>query len=215
MPHNLFDDQQAASRYEDWYTGPGLYADRCEKALLGKLLADFPACTSLLDIGCGTGHFTRWFATHGLAVTGLDLSWPMLDEAVARNGQTYVLGDAFKLPFRTGSFDLTSMITTLEFLHDPVQALAEVVRVARRGILLGVLNRWSLLAARRSRSQDPVWQAAHFFSVVELCRLVRRAAGDRLQNIRWRTTLWPVPITAHCAVPFGGFIGLSARLHRP
>lgn len=215
MSPNVFDDQHAAGRYEDWYSGPGQYADRCEQALLGKLLADFPGCMSLLDIGCGTGHFTRWFATRGLAVTGLDLSRPMLDQAVARNGQAYVLGDALKLPFRTGSFDLVSVITTLEFLSDPVQALVEAVRVARRGVLLGVLNRWSLQAARRSRSRDPIWQAARFFSVIELRRLVRRLTGNRLDEIRWRTTIWPLPLIGSLAVPFGGFIGLSARLHAP
>lgn len=213
MSLNAIDDQGLALHYEDWYSGPGLYADRCEKALLGKLLADFPDSTSLLDIGCGTGHFTRWFAERGLNVTGLDSSRPMLAEAVARNGQPYVFGDAHALPFPSGSFDLTSMITTLEFLSDPLRALTEAARVARRGVLLGVLNRWSLQAARRMRSESPVWRAAHFFTVGEVSGLVRRAAGNRLRKIHWRTTLWPVPVMASFAVPFGGFIGLAARLH--
>jgi SAM-dependent methyltransferase len=211
---NPFDDQRLANRYEDWYEGPGRHADRCEKTLLGELLADFPDCINLLDIGCGTGHFTRWFAARGLTAAGLDLSRPMLAEAVKRNGQVYVRGDALKLPFQDGSFDLVSAITILEFLPDPACALAEAIRVARRGILLGALNRWSLQAARRRRSDDSIWRAAHFFSPFELIRLVRRAAGNRLEGVRWRTTLCPVPFLGSLPMPFGGFIGLAARISR-
>jgi hypothetical protein len=36
---NPFDDYQIAGRYEEWYA-ERLYADQCEKRLLGKLLGD-------------------------------------------------------------------------------------------------------------------------------------------------------------------------------
>jgi ubiquinone/menaquinone biosynthesis C-methylase UbiE len=212
LPLNPFDDPRLAGQYDDWYSGPGRYADRCEKALLARLLADFAGCASLLEVGCGTGHFTRWFAEQGLTATGLDISKTMLAEAARRNGVSYVLGDAQALPFPAASLDLAAMITTLEFLPDPRAALVEAVRVTRQGLLLGVLNRWSLAAARRRRSSSTVWRAAHFFSVSELCRLVHRAAGSRLQGIRWRTTLWPLPVAASLRLPLGGFIGLAARL---
>lgn len=54
-----FDNPRLARHYEDWYEGRGRYADRCEKTLLGELLGGFPATATLLDVGCGTGHFTR------------------------------------------------------------------------------------------------------------------------------------------------------------
>jgi ubiquinone/menaquinone biosynthesis C-methylase UbiE len=208
---SVFGDK-VASRYEDWYAGPGQRADRLETALLDKLLADFPGSTSLLDIGCGTGHFTRWFAAHGLTVLGLDVSQAMLSEAHSRNSLGYILGDALWLPFGNASFDLTSVITTLEFVSDPIRALSESVRVSRRGILLGVLNRWSIQAVRRWGSHDPVWREARFFSPFELSRLVRHAAGHRLQRITWRTTLWPLPFVEDLPLPFGDFIGLAACL---
>jgi ubiquinone/menaquinone biosynthesis C-methylase UbiE len=211
---NVFDDPEISSRYEEWYSGPGQHADRLERALLEKLLAGFAGSTRLLDIGCGTGHFTRWFAAHGMAVAGLDASRAMLAEAHDRNGLEYVFGDALSLPFADGSFDLTSIITTLEFVSDPKRALSEAVRVSRRGILLGVLNRWSVQAIRRRSSDDPIWGAAHFFSPFELSRLVRQASGKSLEDITWRTTLSPVPLLGSVPTPFGGFIGLAARLRR-
>lgn len=209
---NAFDNQKVASSYEDWYDGPGQRAERLETALLKKLLAGFAGSTRLLDVGCGTGHFTRWFAAGGLAVVGLDVSRTMLAEARNRNGLKYVLGDALSLPFADGSFDLTSIITTLEFVPDPNRALSEAIRVSRRGILLGVLNRWSVQAVRRRNSDDPVWRAAHFFSPYELSRLVRMAAGQRLESITWRTTLWPLAVNTDLPLPFGDFIGLAARM---
>ena len=59
---NPFDDSVLAGRYESWYEGPGQAADMLEKDLLRKLLSRFPDASSALEVGCGTGHFTRWLA---------------------------------------------------------------------------------------------------------------------------------------------------------
>jgi ubiquinone/menaquinone biosynthesis C-methylase UbiE len=209
---NAFDSPSLASRYEEWYVGPGRRADQLEKRVLGKLLTEFVGSNRLLEVGCGTGHFARWFAASGLAVVGLDLSRAMLAEARRRNGIDCVLGDALSLPFRGGAFDLTAIVTTLEFVADPRRALSEAVRVSRRGILLGVLNRWSVQAVRRKRTDEPMWQTARFFSAFELKRFVRQAAGDRLRNISWRTTLWPLPLVRDVHLPFGDFIGMAVYL---
>jgi SAM-dependent methyltransferase len=209
---NPFDNPEVAARYEDWYSGSGRRADVLEKRVLGKLLSGFPQARSALEIGCGTGHFTRWLASNDLEVTGLDISAAMLDEARKLNGLTYVEGDALNLPFPDRSFDLTAIITTLEFVPDPALALAEAVRVARQGLILGVLNRTSLLTRRYRASGKPIWRSARFFSPAELAGLVRKAAGPRLRGIRWRTTLWPLPLVTDLPLPWGGFIGMVAGL---
>ena len=124
---NPFDDPAVAERYEQWYSGHGRRADRLEKRLLAQLLEDFPGASTVLDVGCGTGHFTRWMASRGLSVTGLDISEAMLSEARVRNGLRYVTGDAQSLPFGERKFDVATMMTTLEFLPDPSSALTELV----------------------------------------------------------------------------------------
>ena len=169
---NPFDDPALASRYEAWYAGEGRRADILEKALLGKLLDRFSGARSILEVGCGTGHFTRWMALRGLDATGVDTSEPMLEEARRRGGPGYLHGDALSLPFADRSFDMTALITTLEFLPDPARALAEAVRVARQGVLLGVLNRWSLLALRYRLSGKAMWQSARFFGPWELATVL-------------------------------------------
>ena len=210
---NPFDDPALASRYEAWYAGEGRRADVLEKELLGKLLDRFTASRSVLEVGCGTGHFTRWLAERGLDAVGMDISEPMLNEACRLGGPRYLPGDAHSLPFADRSFDVTAIITALEFLPDPARALVEAVRVTRHGLLLGALNQWSLLTLRYRLSGKPLWQSARFFSPSELSKLVRQAAGRRAKAVVWRTTLWPIPGVRDLSLPWGGFIAMAVHLH--
>jgi ubiquinone/menaquinone biosynthesis C-methylase UbiE len=179
---------------------------------LAKLLAYLPQAKSVLEVGCGTGHFTRWLAQQGLRAAGLDISEVMLAEARRRDGIKNVHGDARALPYADQTWDLVAVIATLEFVPDPERAIAEAVRVARQGLLLGVLNRWSLLTLGYGRSGKSLWKSARFFTPGELKRLLRRIVGKRLQGVRWRTTLWPMRFLKNLPLPFGGFIGMAVHL---
>jgi SAM-dependent methyltransferase len=211
---NPFDDPALAAGYEAWYETEGRAADLLECDLLGWLLTGFPGARSALEIGTGTGHFARWMHEMGWKMIGLDISEPMLAEAIRRDGPPrYVRADAGALPFADEAFDIGLMVTTLEFLPDPALALHEAARVTQRGIVLGVLNRWNPLAWQRKRSELPLWQAAHFYSPPELANLVQRALGERASESTWRTTLlprfWP---WRHSRLPVGAFIGMRVRL---
>jgi ubiquinone/menaquinone biosynthesis C-methylase UbiE len=210
---NPFTVREFVAGYEAWYETTGRRADRLEKALLGWLLTRFPHVCTILEVGCGTGHFTRWFGEDGLQAVGLDSSRPMLSEAVRLGSPPYVRGDAQALPFPSQAFDLVALITTLEFLPDPAQALAEATRVARHGIILGVLNRQSSLGWQLKREGGPVWGAAHFFTPAELTQLVQRVAAGKRVEVIWRTTLWPV-WPRELPLPWGGFIGLAVQMTR-
>lgn len=209
---NPFDNRAVADSYEKWYAGRGRRSDRLEKRLLAGLLAGFPQVASALEVGCGTGHFTRWLTQRGFEVVGLDVSSLMLAEARKYDGVRYIPGDALALPFEGRSFDLVALITTLEFVAVPQRALNEAVRVARSGLLLGVLNRCSALAVKRRRSASAPWDVARFFSPGELLRLVRESAAERFLQVRWRTTLWPIPGLGSLRLPWGGFIGMLVQL---
>jgi ubiquinone/menaquinone biosynthesis C-methylase UbiE len=211
---NPFTDPTIVTGYEAWYETSGRRADRLEKALLNRLLVGFSRARTLLEVGCGTGHFTRWFGEQGLQVMGLDLSLPMLAETIRLGSPPCVLGDALALPFLDGAFDLVALITTLEFVTDPIQALSEAIRVAQHGLILGVLNRQSLLAWRRERSGEALWQMARFFTPTELVRLVQQAATGKRVRILWRTTLWP-GWPGELPLPWGGFIGMAVSMVEP
>jgi len=214
-------DEQIAPYYEAWFETPeGRRADRLEKALLARLLTGSshqqPALKppgTLLEVGCGTGHFGHWLAERGWQVVGLDQSAPMLAEAQARGALPLVLGDALALPFPDQALDVAALITVLEFLPSPQQALAEAWRVARRGLLLGVLNQASPISwIRRLQGlfRPDVFNAARFYNPRDLARLVRQNAA-RPVTLRWDTTLWPrwLPLEGG-PLPGGAFIGLVA-----
>ena len=164
---------------------------------------------SVLEVGCGTGHFTRWFSQQGLQVIGLDLSRAMLEEANRLESTLLLQGDALKLPFASNSFDMITLITTLEFLPDPIAVLSEVHRVARKGLILGVINTQSCLGRKYKRRKSPIWKAAQLFTPSELKQLIQQAVGEEVEII-WRTALWPI-WPASLPLPWGGFIGMTVN----
>ena len=183
MPWEIF--EQEAGRYEDWYaTARGRRVDRSERALLAWLLGWFPGARRVLEVGCGTGHFMECLAERGSVAIGLDRSTAMLREARRRGrGRLLVLGDAHRLPVRDRGADVAALITTLEFLDSPGLALRESVRVAERGFVLVVLNRWSLGAASRrwgSQAGGALLGGANDLSLRELQAMIEGAVGDRL-----------------------------------
>jgi ubiquinone/menaquinone biosynthesis C-methylase UbiE len=207
-------DPERAKRYEDWFSTPfGERADRVEKLILRGLLKDFAESHSLLDVGCGTGHFTDWFASLGLSVVGLDRAPSMLAFAQGRRPDLPpVLADATHLPFGEAAFDVVALVTVLEFVDAPERALREAARVARHGLVLGVLNRLSPIALWRRLRRAAPYRRARFFSPGQLERLLRTSLGYRPIATRWRTGLYPAHWLDQCtALPFGAFIGLSVR----
>jgi SAM-dependent methyltransferase len=171
----------------------------------------------MLDVGCGTGHFTRWLAQRGLCAVELDRA-PAMVRALRRQLPECptLIADAHLLPVRDRAVDLVVFITTLEFLEEPRRALAEAARVARRGLIALALNRWSAgaLSRRLGRaSRGALLPHARDLSPPELRRLVREAAGKRLESLRCRTALLPLPLPpGPLRTPLGDMVGVGARL---
>ena len=137
-------------QYDSWYQTPrGAWIGDTEFYLMMSLLQPVPDAT-LLDVGCGTGYFSQRFAAAGLRVTGIDPSQSAIEFARSRPGDCgYVRGSATDLPFDEGVFDYCAAVTSLCFIHDVTQAIQEMWRVTRQGIVLGLLNRHSLLYTQK------------------------------------------------------------------
>jgi len=92
---------------------------------------------SVIDLACGTGALTRAAAarTDG-RVVGIDVNPGMLAVARSHGGDVeYALGDAADLEFSDGTFDLATCQFGVMFYPDPVAGIAEMARVARRGVV--------------------------------------------------------------------------------
>lgn len=87
----------------------------------------------LLDVGCGTGGFSRSLAAGGARVTGLDRAGAFLAVAREFGGVAWVEGEADALPFADGSFDRVLLSLVLHQLGEPERGVAEAFRVLRPG----------------------------------------------------------------------------------
>ncbi|MBU1002461.1 MAG: class I SAM-dependent methyltransferase [Proteobacteria bacterium] len=181
-------DGSAVDHYEAWFeSSQGSFALVQERRLLERLASPWPRrANTLLDIGCGPGIFMKLFWEMGFDVTGLDAAPDMLGAARRRLGPhaSYHLGKAEHLPFADDEFDYATLLTVLEFCEDPLQALREAKRVAKYGLIVGFLNRYSLY--RHERTTCWPWKGgggtlieAHWYSCLEMRRLISEALGNK------------------------------------
>ncbi len=91
-----------------------------------------PHCTYALDIGCGTGAFSRLLASRSDRVLALDLSPQMIRVAKARSEQysniDFQVADATAWEFPAEQFDCVASIATLH--HLPIEVTLLKMREA-------------------------------------------------------------------------------------
>lgn len=135
-PGPLVDYERAAERYESG------------RALADEVLADWHAAVDglagvppiagahVLDLGAGTGIFSRaWVAWGAATVVAVEPASGMRGQAVARDPApvTHVAGRAEALPVRAAAVDVAWLSTVVHHIADLPAAVAEVARVVRPG----------------------------------------------------------------------------------
>jgi malonyl-CoA O-methyltransferase len=126
----------AEAAYARWAP---VYPPRAHTPLMAleerAVLALLPDVTGrrALDLGCGTGRYTRHLARRGARVVSLDRSLAMLERA-APEARRRLAADARALPLAGGSVDLVVSGLMVADLPELDRVLAEVARVlAPRG----------------------------------------------------------------------------------
>lgn len=132
--------------WEKVFSGRDLsYSEACntqgklfEMVKIGFLEEIFPKKGKMLEVGCGTAFVSLYFAKRGFSVYCLDSNQKIL--GVAQNNfkkegkkGIFVLGNAEKLPFKTGEFDVVTSFGLLEHFVDPGKAISEMARVCKKG----------------------------------------------------------------------------------
>jgi SAM-dependent methyltransferase len=109
-----------------------------------------------LDSGCGTGALTLALAPLVGEVVGVDPSLEYLEAArsVAPANARFVEGDATRLPFEYGMFDIVGCLRLLHHVRRPELVVSELARVTRPGGRLLVMDQLGSVDPLRSLEQD-------------------------------------------------------------
>lgn len=84
--------------------------------------------STLLDVGAGPAEFADTFRERGAHYVAVDY-----DETVASVAAGGLVGDAHRLPVKTGSIDVTFSSNLVEHVQEPTTVADEMVRVTRPG----------------------------------------------------------------------------------
>ena len=162
---------------------------------------------TLLDIGCGNGSQTEFFARHAKFCAGIDLQYSRLSGFKSELRKAGVLNislmgaSAQKLPFRDQSFQYITCFEMLEHVPDQVGVLAEIQRVLKAGgtLILSVPHRWWIFETHGAAlpllpwNRVPLfswlpkkwhdrWARARNYTQHELVGILRRAGFSQVQT---------------------------------
>jgi ubiquinone/menaquinone biosynthesis C-methylase UbiE len=92
----------------------------------------------ILDIGCSYGIDCRELNRRGFSCVGIEANYDYYKEAKSEIEAYFMRAEKLKFPDK--SFDTAIMLEVLEHLDEPFTALAEIVRVVRKNLILSVPN---------------------------------------------------------------------------
>ena len=134
QPHEvaaMFDD--VAERYDVTNDVLSLGQTRLWRRAVAQAVDARPG-EQLLDLAAGTGSSSLPFVAAGARVVAADFSLGMLQVGKRANPTLDLLaGDALRLPFRDGAFDVVTISFGLRNVSDVDAALTEMARVTRPG----------------------------------------------------------------------------------
>jgi ubiquinone/menaquinone biosynthesis C-methylase UbiE len=202
-----------------WYTRLRGSAPQIEeyRAQAAELTDGLAGGADVLEVAPGPGYLAIELARGGQRqVTGLDISHTFVDIATAKARQAGVRvdfrhGDAARMPFDTGSFDVIVCQAAFKNFRQPVSALNEMHRVLRSG-------GWAVIQDMRSTASD-----------ADIAREVERMELGRLNAFMTTRTLHGLRRRAYSPAQFEGLaarsafgsceihtegVGLEVRLHK-
>ena len=200
--------EKHTARYDAWFEEHEV-AYQSELAALRRLR---PGAGYGLEIGVGSARFA---APLGVEV-GIDPAGEML--AVARErGVEVVRGVAESLPFGDGAFDTALIVTTICFVDDVGQTLAEAARTltADGALVIGYIDKESPVGEiyQEQKEDNPFYREATFVSTDELLDELEAAGFTEVELVQ-TIFQWPGeiddPEPVETGYGDGSFVGIRA-----
>lgn len=163
---------------------------------MSRQLMDLSPGMDVLDLGCGTGNFTRFFsdsAKPGMII-GVDLSLPMLKKGmrklVAQKITDIVLmrGDVTKWPFAAGTFDRIHSAGSLHLFPDVQNVFHSIYRSLKKGgyFFASTYGIGGNAISRASQSHLAKKKGVHWFDQPELQKLSSQAGFTGWEHRSYR-----------------------------
>ncbi len=109
---------------------------------------------SVLDIGCGPGHFVVKFLEQGKDITALDIAPSMLEitkqrvEAMGKKDVDFVLEDYLEYK-PNKKFDAACVMGFFDYVEDPVKVLKKLLNDVQKEIYISIPDNRGILALQR------------------------------------------------------------------
>lgn len=181
---NPFENKEIAENYDGWYQSKvGYIYDYLEKKTINKLLKNKKR-KKMLEIGSGTGHWSKFFSELGFNVTGIEISKSIFDIAKAKDikNANFINKDIFN--YNTNEkFDCASFITTLEFIEEDTKAIKHVLNFLKDDgyIIFGVLNKNSFLGKKRKEEKN-IFTNARFYTQKEIKSIFKKFGKTKIET---------------------------------
>ncbi len=99
------------------------------EAELRAVSVELGDCCLILDVGVGTGRFSKPLSDLGFEMVGIDLSRKMLAKARQKGIRNLILADANNMPFKDRTFDASIIVHVLHLLPNWLSVISEMGRV--------------------------------------------------------------------------------------
>lgn len=165
--------------YEDTY-----WWFRARQNIIRLFLKQYrPHYDTVLDIGCGSGHFLRGITDISTSRYGID------EHSYSTADHTVKQGDARSLPFEDKMADLITMLDVLEHIPESDTALKEVHRVLKPdGLFLLTVPAFQFLYSPHDKKNHHVKR----YCRKDLCMALEKNEFQVLRCSYFNTWLFPV-----------------------
>ena len=170
----------------DWYTQFERYGVRWEYFEVLKRLPQRPV--TLLEVGCGEGHFMEIVSRGGHRPVGVDFNARAVARA-AEKGLDVRCADLRELLLANQTFSAFALFHVIEHLEDPLATLRDLAQLAERGATIFIScpgpNRYTtpMLPQQRAGNRD-VWDYPPFHQT----RWTKLAMRSVLERSGWKLT---------------------------
>ena len=109
-----------------------------DSRIVNKLieLLDLPLCSTIADVGAGTGNYSNAIADRGYKIMAIEPSATMQSQAHAHNDVTWITAAAESIPLADNTVDSAVVMLALHHFKDISRGIKEINRITKGKIVI-------------------------------------------------------------------------------